>query len=252
MAESTVLVLKNFSGEPEITPSAYALQKAAIAAAKPILKVETDEEQAVAVAAMQLLKNLRSGMETTRKLVKAPVLDLGKRIDAKAADFLEEPEREEKRLAGLINHRQREIMEAQRKEQQRIEREQAEVLRLEAEAKRKREEAERANDDKLKAEAKKLEAAAFDKKMEAEVSGTEIVVSKPKGLIVKQRLNFEVTDAIALCHALPRFFHWNPETETLKLRRRDILEELNAAASKAEIKTPIGMRIFEDLRTHVR
>ena len=250
MAESTVLVLKNFSGTPEITPSAYALQKAAIAAAKPILKVETDEEQMVAVAALQLLKNLRNGMETTRKLVKAPVLDLGKRIDAKAADFLEEPDREEKRIAGLINHRQRQIMEAQRVEQQRIEREQAEVLRLEDEARRKREAAERAGDDKLKAEAKKLEAAAFDKKMEAEVSGTQVVVSKPKGLVVKNQINFRIIDPFLFCKAYPHFFTWHKETETLKLRRREILEELNKEGTL--FKGAPGLEVFEDLKSHVR
>src|ERR1017187_6593682 len=199
--ESTVLVLKNFSGEPEITPSAYALQKAAIAAAIAIVRVETDEELAVAVAALQLLKNLRNGMETTRKLVKAPVIELGKDIDAKAANFLEKPKHEEDRVAGLINHHQKKIMEAQRAEQQRIEREQAEVLRLEDEARRKREAAERAGDDKLKAEAKKLEAAAFDKKMEAEVSGTQVVVSKPKGLVVKNQINFRIIDPFLFCKA---------------------------------------------------
>ena len=68
----------------------------------------------------------------------------------------------------------------------------------------------------------------------------------------KQRLNFEVTDAIVLCQTVPRFFHWNADTETLKLRRRDILEELNAPNGKGEAKAPVGMRIFEETKSHVR
>src|SRR5436190_21272727 len=104
---SAVLALKDFSGVIEVTPLAYELKKHALASARPIHKVETPEEQLAAVAALRELKEIRQGMEATRKSVKAPVLDLGRKIDATAQDFMEECYKQEGRIQGLVNHFQR-------------------------------------------------------------------------------------------------------------------------------------------------
>lgn len=250
------LVLKNFSGFPEITPDAHALKKQAIALAVPIVKVETDEELTFAVNALQALKAISKGMESTRKAVKAPVLELGKKIDSVAADFLRDSDREEMRITGLINHFQREQLRLKRESDEKAERERIEAERLEAEAKRLRE----SGTPDLK-----LEEKALDLQMAGELS-TSLAIAKPKGLVVKQRLNFQITDAIIFCQAFPQFFAWHEETETLKLRRRDILEELNRDGglfhvsqfpeelpeNGSRIAKPPGMRIFEETRSHVR
>lgn len=266
---SSFLALRGFGGVPEITPDAQTLKRHALERAKPILKVETDDEQAIAVAALRELKSIRVGIEATRKSVKAPVIELGKQIDTIASDFIQEAISEELRIQGLINHHQRKLLDAQRDEQERIRREQAEALRLEEEARKKREEAERANDPALKEEAAKLEASALDKQMAGELSSGPIVAAKPKGLVVKSRLNFQVMDAIVFCQAYPDFFSWNAETETLKLKRREILDELNREDGKgifhetkfpeelpdhkgSRIVKPAGLRVFEETKSHVR
>jgi hypothetical protein len=262
------LVLRNFSGSPEITPEAFALRKLALERSIPIKKVETEQEQFLAVMILRDLKAIRNGMETTRKSVKAPVLELGKKIDAIAADFLQEIDREEMRLQGHINHHQKTQLRLKREEEEKVIRDQAEAERLKLEAEKLREEAQRTSDPALKEQASELEAVALDKTLSSELSAS-ITISKPKGLVVRERLNFQIEDAIIFCQAYPQFFSWNPETETLKLKRREILEELNKPDAKgifhlaqfpeelpdekgSRIAKPPGMRIFEDLRSHVR
>lgn len=280
MTTSSILVLRDFAGTPEITPGAQELKRRAIELAKPMVKVETEHEQALAVGALRELKAIRSGMESTRKAVKAPVIELGKKIDSIAADFLTETDREEMRLQGLINHFQRKQLELKREEEQRVAREQAETLRLEEEARRKREQAERDAQaaktaeqvkaaEKLRTEAASLEAAALDKSMATELAPVAIVPAKPKGLVVKSKLNFEVTNAIVFCQAYPQFFSWSAEAETLKLKRREILEELNREDGRGifhrshfpeelptdkqqQLVKPPGMRVFEETKSHVR
>lgn len=268
MDTSAALVLKNFGGVPEITPSAQELKVQALALARPIAKVENEAEQAIAIDALQALKAIRTGMEATRKSVKAPVLELGRQIDSIASDFLDDCSKQEGRLQGLINHFQRKQLEAQRAEEERVRREQAEAQRLEDEAKRKREEAERANDPVLIKEAAKLQEKALDASMAGELSASSIVIAKPKGLVVKSRLNFQITDANVFNQAYPQFWTWHEEAETLKLKRREILEELNREDWKgifhvtqypeelpdrgSRLAKPPGMRIFEETKAHVR
>src|SRR5215475_10904183 len=104
--QSTALVLKNFSGLPEITARAMHLKLEAIEAARHVATVTTADEQQVAILALRKLKDVRSELEASRKAVKKPVLDLGRRIDAIATEFGEEVERQYGRLSGMINHYQ--------------------------------------------------------------------------------------------------------------------------------------------------
>lgn len=267
MDTSAALVLKGFGGVPEITPSAQELKVQALALARPIAKVENEQEQAIAIDALQALKAIRTGMEATRKSVKAPVLELGRQIDSIASDFLDDCSKQEGRLQGLINHYQRKQLEAQRAEEERVRREQAEALRLEDEARRKREEAEKANDPVLIQEAAKLEEKALDATMSSELSASQIVVAKPKGLVVKTRINFSVKDPHVFVQAYPDFFKWHPDTETLKLDRMRILDELNkergvfhkthfpeelATSQQPELVRPPGIEVFSETKAHVR
>lgn len=250
MNTSAAIILKDFSGFPEITPGAYELKKNALAKAAPIVKVETEQEQMAAVAALKDLKDIRTGMEATRKAVKAPVLALSKKIDSTAETFTAETDKEELRLQGLINHFQRKQREAKEAEEKRIQREQAEALRLEEEAKRKREEAERTNDPKLKAEAAEIEQKAFEKGMANELAPT-VTVENPRGLVVKSRMNYQITDPIAFCIGNQSFLSWHADTETLKVKRREVLEDINRENGALLIK-PAGIRIFDELKSHVR
>ena len=273
MTTASTLILKDTTlGVPVIARSALKLKQDALAAAKPVKRVENPEEQQLAVAVLKDLKSIRKAMEDTRKLVKAPVIELGKKIDDTARDFMQELDREENRVQGLINHYQREELRKQREVEQELERQRQETARLEAEAQKQRETAELAVDpDAQRAaarEAARLEKEAEERRLDEELVGT-ITVAKPAGLIVKQRLDFQILDPHVFMEAYPQFWTWHADTETLKLKRREILEELNREDNKgifhrtqfpeelpdkkgSRLVKPPGMNIFEDTKSHVR
>lgn len=273
MTTSSALILKDTTlGVPVIAPSALELKRVALATAKPIKRVTNPEEQSAAVTALKELKSIRSGMETTRRLVKAPVLELGKKIDEAAHNFMEALDGEELRVQGLINHYQREQLRIQREAEQALERERAETARLEELARKKNEQAELAVDPEVQKQAAReaaaLEQQAAERRLDEELIGT-ITVAKPKGLVVKQRLDFKILDPLVFCQAYPDFWHWNAETETLKLKRREILEALNQEDGRgifhrtqfpeelpdqkgSQLVKPAGMNVFEDTSVHVR
>lgn len=270
------LVLKEFHGVPEITPDAYELKRTALNEAKQIARVETAEQQVVALAALRDVKAVLNGMEQTRKAVKAPVLALGKKIDNLAHGFIADLESQYGRLQGLINHYQKVQLRKQREEEQKIANEQASAAELRQTAKELREEAAKLlqgdggldGASSLQDQADKLESKAFDLEMTAEVTILP-TVEKPKGLVVRNKINFQVTDAIVFCQAWPQFWKWHPDTETLKLDRMRILEELNRAdqagcfhktrfpeeLSKTDdprLVQPAGLRVFEETKAHLR
>lgn len=264
---SSLLALRDFGGVPEISPDAQALKKQALALSIPITKVETEQEQALAVNALQALKAITRGMEATRKSVKAPVLELGKKIDAVASTFVTEVDREEMRISGFVNHYQRTQLRLKREAEEAAEQERLKAQHLAIEAERLRKEAE--SKPELLPEAAKAEEKAFDAQMAGEFTGGTVAIVKPKGLVVKSRLNFQIEKPIEFCQAYPQFFSWNADTETLKLKRREILEELNRADGKgifhetifpeelpdekgSRIVKPLGMRVFEETSSHVR
>jgi hypothetical protein len=271
MQDAAPLVLKDFQGQIEITPSAWEIRREALEAAKPVRQVTTASEQGVAVEALRQLKAIRTGMEATRKSVKAPVLELGKKIDATAADFLAEPNKQEGRLQGMINHYQRKQLEAKRVEDERLLNEAKHATDLELQAGELRHKAAFEHDPDAKAEllrqADELDVRALDKKLTAEVLDLAPAIDKPKGLVVRSRITFEVIDPIVFAQAYPAFWKWHKETETLKLDRMRILDELNkesglfrrtrfpeelSRSDDERLVTPAGLRVYEETKTHVR
>lgn len=264
---SSLLALRDFGGVPEISPDAQELKKQALALSIPITKVENDQEQALAVNALQALKAITRGMEATRKAVKAPVLELGKKIDAVAAEFITEVDREEMRISGMVNHHQKTLLRLKREAEEAEAAKQREAQRLADEAERLRKEAE--VKPELAPQAAEAQEKAFDAQMAGELTGGTVAIMKPKGLVVKSRLNFQIEDAIVFSQAYPEFWTWNAETETLKLKRREILEQLNREDGKgifhetkfpeelpdhkgSRIVKPAGMRVFSEVKSHVR
>lgn len=258
---SAQLVLKEFSGFPEITPDAYALKQNALSLARAVSKVETSGEQTEAVEALRELKAVLNGMESTRKAVKKPVIELGRKIDNLAHGFTAEIEKQFGRLQGLINHYQKKQLREQREQEKEIEKEQATAAEL-------RHEADIARAAGKFEEAESLEARAFDLEMNAEVA-VVATTEKPRGLVVRNKINFQVLDAIVFAQAWPQFWKWHEDTETLKLDRMRILDELNREDQKGvfhmtrfpeelsktddpRLVQPAGLRVYEETKSHVR
>lgn len=257
------LVLKDFAGVPEIAPEAFELKRKALDAAFTVKKVETEQELTVAVAALRELKSISKGIEMARKAVKSPVIDLGKKIDTIAHDFLREIDKSENVIQGMVNHYQRKQLEGKRAEEEKLVREQAEAVRL-------REQAEKESDASKRAE---LERKATDAEMSAEVS-QPLAIAQPRGLVTRERVDFHIVDPILFVQGYPDFWkrasNGAHENEVLKLDRLKVLEELNREdgkglfhrtsfpeelskdIAKPQLVQPPGMNVFLDTKTHVR
>jgi dTMP kinase len=169
---TTALAILGDGYQIQITPEAEKQKATIINAARAVVAVTDADSCDIAQSRLRSLASVRTAVESSRKIVKAPVIDLGKRIDGIAADFVAEVIAEEARLSGLVTEYAREQQRIKREaelaaeqERQRIERERHEAemaaQREAARIERERQAAERAAHEaeiaRLKAEAAQSE-----------------------------------------------------------------------------------------------
>jgi len=202
----------------------------------------TNAEQAKASAALLvMLKDFTHEIEGSRKEVKAPVIDLGKRIDALAQDLTFAVDAEAVRISktlGAWQAEQNRLIEEQKRiawqKEQEIRREMEEKARAAEEALRKqqaeleakaarartqegRERAElemqqaerRANEE---AQRRTDEAAAALVKAQSTIT----IAAKPEGIATRTEIQFEVEDIVALYEAAPYLVKLEPNTKAIK------------------------------------
>ena len=172
MSTTTALAILGDGYQIQITPEAEKQKATIINAARAVVAVTDADSCDIAQSRLRSLASVRTAVESSRKQVKAPVIDLGKRIDGIAADFVAEVIAEEARLSGLVTEYAREQQRIKRaaelaaeQERQRIERERHEAemaaQREAARIERERQAAERAAHEaeiaRLKAEAAQSE-----------------------------------------------------------------------------------------------
>lgn len=240
-------------------PEAEKLKLSLLKNSASVKVVDDKPSEAIALSTASELASFRKQLETTRKAVKQPVLDLGKRIDAVAEKFGQEVEVEEKRIRTHLGsyqmklaQEQQKIMEAVRVKQQeaaRILREaeeaqkqkslaEAEALRLSqlkksqplAEVK-----AERLA-EKLEAKAEALEQQALDARVAAMQMEQIADDTKVKG--GGMTWDYEVTDIQAL-------YAECPELVKLEDKRRDILDRLKTLEDSGKPTGIHGLRTFK-------
>lgn len=236
------------SVQVEIAADAYARRKAIIEAAdfapKAITCPDTRQEVATALADVnRLLKEVEKG----RTEVKAPILALGRTIDATAEEFsaplvtaqkrlqsiLTEDAKEQARIAKEAEEkRQAELrrqQEEERKRQAEIDRQAREAAAAKAEAERAEREAKTA-EDRAKAQeaarkaadeaaalaAQKEKESAAAKLQQAELLRTPVATAKATGTTVRTPWTFDVVDIHELLKA-------RPELVELTVRRADVL-----------------------------
>jgi dTMP kinase len=169
---TTALAILGDGYQIQITPEAEKQKATIINAARAVVAVTDADSCDIAQSRLRSLASVRTAVESSRKIVKAPVIDLGKRIDGIAADFVAEVIAEEARLSGLVTEYAREQQRIKREaelaaeqERQRVERERHEAemaaQREAARIERERQAAERAAHEaeiaRLKAEAAQSE-----------------------------------------------------------------------------------------------
>ena len=258
---SQPLILRGEGYGLEISP-AYELKKTQLLnSAALIARVNNPDDDAVAAACLKNLAAMRIEVEKSRTTVKAPALEFGKNVDAKAKAFSATIDAEETRLkkargeyAMIVEkERQRVLAEmeaARQAEAKRIREEEAAAAKLEAariaaekamwEADSEEEEAAAAKavEEAKAAELKRLEEAA---KVITAPATMAFVPAAPKG--VKMVADYEVTDIDAL-------YRHNVGLVTLTERRKEILEALSRGMIGDTPPQIPGLRVF--LKAQVR
>lgn len=228
-------VLRQIDGVTvEVQTTALQARDAAVDWASMLTAVDSPATRDAAVDAQRDLAALIKGTEAARVAVKAPVLDLGKKIDAAAKAFLEPIIQHQARLNALVtDYQAEERRKAQEEERKRVEearRIQAERDRLEAEQRRKEEEARKAN----------LPPPPPTPPPAPVVVVAPPPAPKPAGLVEREVWDFEVLDVDALAAA-------RRDLVTIDARRAEILREIRNGARAIP-----GLRIFSQLKTEVR
>lgn len=86
----------------EIIAEAEHMKIEALMSSKGIETVDDGFEATIAAEAQSALRHLIKGIEESRKLAKAPVLEIGRQIDSIAKDYIDDVKAEESRIARLL------------------------------------------------------------------------------------------------------------------------------------------------------
>lgn len=218
MSDNLIQISELANTEISLLPKAEKLRNQLLNQAR---TVETITDAFEADCAADVLKNISSAvkdMEATRKEVKAPVLELGRRIDGVAKEWLSDLEAEKKRINRTLGDYQAE-QDRIRREAERREREAQEKARREAEA------ALAAGDEAAAAEATEKIAESS-----AKVSKS---AHRPEGVSVRTTYKFEVEDIDALFKAAPHLCKVEPDNAAIR------------AAIKKNQSIP-GLRVWQE------
>ena len=239
-----------------VSPEAQLRKLSALEKAALVSDVTNQAQLEYAAGAMRDLSAIISEVEKSRKAVKAPFLDWGKKIDTVAAKFVGDLKSNQLRVATQIGNyetEQRIIREraeaAAQAERERIEREAREAqlaaLRKQAEA-----EAEANRLAALAKSAKQKEAveairaeaavkAEADMKLaeerrvqESQSVAVAPVAERPKGIVIREDWDFEVVDMVKLVRARYDLVRVEPNRSAIK----DALD--------AGVREIPGLRVF--------
>jgi hypothetical protein len=240
--QTTALILSGSGYDIQIAPEAIAKRDQLVAAAEDITRVTNNDESADAAFAMRQLAQLRIEVEKARKAVKEPVLQVGKRIDMAAKDFIHQVEVKEEELKYMIGVHATEVAR-QRAEAEAAERKAAE------EARRAREVAEAAQAaaeqshriaDVIaakKAEAERQETMAANMAAAEETAATRVAEG------VRFAWDFEVTDIAKLARNHPDLVRMEPKRAEILAAIKDAAE--TGASMDPEAWAAVGLRPFK-------
>jgi len=220
----------------EIALSSHVLRFEALTRAQAVLSVGDAMDAAEASDALRLLTQLSKQVEAARVEVGKPVLELTRKINATAKDFIGEVLEEKARLEGILGTFQ--AAEARKADAARR-LAQDEANRFAADAARAQHAVERAVSD-FEIERSQQAAAELEvKAIEARVAIAAIAAIKPEGIALRQSWKFEVVDINALFKARPDLCVIEP----------------NNAGIRAQIphnQSLPGLRIWQEAKASVR
>lgn len=221
--------------EIELAPAAYNARQVALDAANAITKITSVIELDEAGCALTLIKSLTKSVEDSRKVVKAPVLDVGKRIDGVAKDFSSPLEIEGARLSKIIGAYQEMQKRKAEREMQEAAQAQADAL---AELRIKQTEAAMAGDAEAMDQAR---AVAADKIAEAQLSMINAQGARLDNITTRSSWKFEVTSINELFKACPDLCVIEPNNAAIR-----------AIIKATEGRAIPGIRIWSEASAVVR
>jgi hypothetical protein len=258
--------------EVTINTTAYTRRAEIIEAANFCPPTVTDADtQAEVTNVLRDIARILKEVEQGRQEAKAPALEIGRKIDAAAKEFVGALDPHMKRLNGMLvayeTEQRRIAMEAERKRQEEIRKQEAEqelarkrALLAETEAREKREAAERAAREATSAEARakaqeearkaaeaQQQAAAAKAQQEeaARLQQAELlrapapVVTRATGASVQTPWTFEVVNIRELYAA-------NPDLVELSVKRSDVLALIRSGTREIP-----GLRIYQETKVRV-
>lgn len=185
------------------TSSALAMREAAMEQAALIGRVSNGAEQEQAVAAQRELRNVIKLAEDSRKKIKEPVLEYGRKIDNVAREFRADLETEELRLAQLIGDFQT-----------------LELQRIRAEEAARNTELDRLERDRQAALSQVTTHAEADRINEQFCAVTKDLPTptpvRAEGQLIRQEWKIEVTDIWSLARAHPLCVRIEPRLSEIK------------------------------------
>lgn len=246
---NAALILAGNGYELSIAQDANEKKAELLATSTRVLIVTDNDQSADAQHVVRQLAGMRNLVEKSRKAVKEPVLEVGKRIDTMAKEFLKEIEIEENRIRNLIGKHAEEVAKA------RAEKEAEERRAFEA-ARAAREAAEAAEAAAAAASAKQLTIAEIAaakvaaKEAEAERQETLALRMDASAAVAETKVaegvrfawDFEVTNLEVLARTCR-------DLVTIEPKRSAILAELksmdDASGDAVAWAQRIGIRAFK-------
>lgn len=250
------LAISNLDGvQLSLTTEFHIVKDRAIAQARLVSEVIDHPTMETAVAAASNIAGILKALENSRVAVKAPVLKLGRAIDAKAKEAAIELAKESARLNEQVKAYYREMERkadaarrlAEKLAQAKREKAEAEARAADADRRRLEAEAARAKSDeeasRLRAEAEERERqSAIAKARAEEVQAKEISApEKADNMTVRKVWKHEVTDLAALYKARPELVALEPRTN-----------EINRAVRADGLRECPGLRIWQETDTTIR
>lgn len=237
-----------------LTPEFHLLKTQAIGDAKAITAVTDAASQENATNSASRIKRILADLEKSRTSVKAPVIELGRKIDAMAKDAAASLNTEFLRLDGLIKTHFRAEQEKARKEQEALDNlarkrqerldaeaaaQEKERLRLEAQAKKTEDPDEAAHLAQQAQEAHEAAERAREKAV-AVPAIAPVVAAKAEKMTVRKVWRFAIDDIAKVYAAQPGLVSLEIKTAAT-----------NAAIANGLREVP-GMRIWEEDDTRIR
>ncbi len=238
---STALTLTGLqSAEIVIADEARAMRDKLLVEIREVTAVSDAFDADVAADVLKRATQLARGIEADRTTVKAPILALGKKIDALAKEITAELNDEIGRVSRVLGSYQ--LAEKQKAEAaERLARDEARRIQAEAE-KRAREAARTAESDTegLAAASAIMDQAAA-KIVETRKAIVSTVAPKAAGTAVREDVCFEVTDIVALYAARPELVNLEPNGTAIR------------AICKVNPKLQLpGLRHWTEAKTNIR